>query len=165
MTTQEQTLQSLAAEYLQYFETRTRNTTGKVFYAIADEAPKELKSSPDPRDSLAFMVHEDGRWLPDDYKYQYMHEALETIADCTYDDIEDALLEWEADIYSSSLMAWYESHLYRTGYVEDARHEGLIHPDDTIDQQLMIGQYAEWREVSGIVYEWLCEQLENREEW
>lgn len=96
------TIQQLAQEYLEHFKT-SEGEGGFSTYTWDDQAPEELKD-------LVREAH--GDMLPEDYRFNYIVESLEKIAE-DYD--EESI---EADIYDSDLSGWFASHSHRIGYCD-----------------------------------------------
>lgn len=101
----EMTIQELATKYLSLFITKTRDN-GKKFLCLKD-ADENLSQ-------LIYEAH--NKMLPDDYKYQFIYEALESIAES--DDLD--CINMEADIYNNDLLNWVSSNLTRADYVDEA---------------------------------------------
>jgi hypothetical protein len=111
--------------------------------------------------ALAFACHESGNnMLPDDWKYEFLNEALGAIVDASdFDEIE-----LEADIYNSDLLRWLSSHGERPGYCDAAVEEGLTAEPSDMMARIQMGQYMEKREVLGAVLAHLREEVEAEEE-
>lgn len=108
-------IQQLAKQYADWFETAIRNNGTDYIRLRTEDA--QIKN-------LIYEAHDD--MLPDDYKYQFIHEALEAIAE--HDDIEDINLE--PDIYNCDLLKWVSSHLSRASYCNDAIENMLGFQDE-----------------------------------
>lgn len=122
------------------FETRKRDDSS-IFVALEDEAPEWAGD---------FVREAHGTdMLPDDWRYNCITDALETLADSPDSDPDELEHEFadNVDVYSSDLLEWVGSHLERQGYVDEARHEGLVAEDATLDQRIMAGQYQERAEI------------------
>lgn len=100
------THQELAAQYLEYFTYNTRDN-GEKFVKTEDNIPVELFD-------LIKTAH--GDMMPDDYRYQFIYEALNIISET--DDIEDAYQNVEADIYYHDVFKWLASRNDRIGYCD-----------------------------------------------
>lgn len=148
------TIQQLAEEARNHFETRTRDN-GESFYCAKDDAPEWLEE-------LVQDAH--GSMFPDDYRYRFIVEALDAIADnVATDEARDSL---EADIYTGSVLAWLASHLGRTGYVEEAAAEyGIGNAREfRLVETIQNGQLAEIHEVFDSVLSSLESRAEEEEE-
>ena len=142
----ERTIETLAAEVRGMFERRERNN-GTPYWCRKDDAPEWV----------ADMCHDahDGMF-PDDYKYQYIVEALDMIADG--DDDEGNI---DSDSYASELADWLGSSAYRVDYADDILNEygdGANGPN--MLGILGLAQIAERVEVLGFVRTALQEQLD-----
>lgn len=147
MNTTETKLQKLAGEVSAMFESRKRDN-GDEFWSVKDGSPKWITE----------MTHEaHGDMLPDDYKYQFIVEALDALAN--YEDPDDIDSEIEPDPYTHDLNKWLASNLTRAGYVNEAV-ENMGHSDQGVTGDISMGQYQEKCEVLGIVRRFLEERIE-----
>lgn len=131
-----------------------KRSDGKEFLKFKETNPVTDKSCRD----LAFAVHDSGNMLPDDWRYQFLLEALDAIANSN--DLEDIYLE--ADIYYHELYDWLGSHSYRSGYVDEA-HEEYGTPRGDLNEQLAIGQSYEKNLVLAQVLQYLKNEVEETE--
>ena len=136
---------------LKYLTTKKR-PSGESFVTRTDDAPEWMVE-------IVRTAHE--HMLPDDYKYDYVWNALEAITQ--YDDPQDAESDIEADVYNADLLAWLQSHGERQGFVDEAVSE-FGHSDMGLMGDIMIGQWHEkttvFRSVLNSVEE-LAEKLEE----
>lgn len=147
-TTTEATIESLAADFARRFEGAVRSDGTKYRRVKDDEKSEELTD-------LIHAAH--GDMLPDDWKYQFIEEALDAIAE----DGEDA--DMEPSTYYGALGAWLGSHAERFGYCDEARQEWGGDFRDTA-HLLALGMYAEQREVLASVLASLEALVEAAEE-
>lgn len=132
--------QKKAAKWLTYFKTKKRDN-GDKFYVLSDKRPQELYD-------LVYKTH-DGM-LPDDYKYEFICDALYRIME--YEDLDTAADEIDADCYTSDLLKWVGSNLTRAVYVEEAVKEfGCESKDFDLFKVIAWGQVQEKREVFSMV--------------
>ncbi len=160
------TIHELAKEAYASFERAERADASGTYYTrvrTRDDAPKWVSD----------LVHEaHGAMLPDDWRYDCICEALGAIdeagADADTDDLAGEFADTDdlagefadgVDVYTSDLLTWLGSHGWRTGYCDDAARE-LGAEGGTIDQRIMLGQFAERYEVFGLVLEFLRERAE-----
>ncbi len=143
------TIQELAMEWLDWFEEIKRDDE-TISYCCKTEAPVELHE-------LIREVH--GDMLPDDYKYEFIVDALEMIADYDGDDIEELAYDIEADYYDNDLLNWLNSHSIRSWYVDEAVKD--VGHGDGIMQDIALGQVAEKREVFDIVFNALSKRSDE----
>lgn len=89
-----------------------------------------------------------GDMFPDDYKYKFVVDALEALADS--DDTENAeeIMRDGVDIYTSRLFHWVQSH---TDRLATANAHGQEFESDTVEGFLTGGQYMERDEVFSLV--------------
>ena len=114
------------------------------FYIRKDDAPEWVVE-------IVREAHDNGDYftmLPDDYKYQFVVDALEALADS--DDVDNArsIMHDGVDITTSRLLHWVQSHGYRKVYADD--HIQEFNPE-TLDAILMGAKYMERDEVFQIV--------------
>lgn len=139
------TVQELARQYANWFETATR-TDGTDYIRLRTE-DEDIKN-------LIRDAH--GDFMPCDIRYQFIHEALEAIAES--DDVDDICLE--PDCYNRDLLKWVSSNLRRASYVDEAIENSSY---ENFYSALMLGQSAEKEEVLYSVkasLDALCEGLE-----
>lgn len=110
-------------------------------------------------EEMSRAVHDDGQWLPDDYKYEYMVQALDSLEEGN--DPDDPYIE--ADPYNSDLLDWLTSHSARADFVNEAVRD-MDHSKDGILGDIGYGQYAEKREVWDRVLQALRDRLQAIED-
>ena len=134
------TVQDKAAEALTWFEVarRDENDPESTFVRTKEGTPEWVTQ----------LVYAHGDFLPDDWRYRKIMDALEFIADS--DDPEDNSGEFAdtaVDIYTSDRLAWLASNLNRIGYTDEAVSEfGAGEPMDIVTM-IGWGQYAESEEI------------------
>jgi hypothetical protein len=130
------TLQSLAAEMSQAFEGALRSATGETFRKLKDDAPSWMTT-------VCRKAHDDGNFLPDDWRYVFIERAVDALA--AYDDVDDARSSLEPDIYTHELSEWLHSRNSRVHYLGEALTEyGTFHDGF---QVLAAAQMIEMEEV------------------
>lgn len=106
--------------------------------------------------------------MPDDHRYQMVHDALQALSDldddATEDDAQDDMDGIEPPIYTSELCAWLASHNDRPGYCDEAMEKGLVTEESTMFYRLQAGYIQEQREVSSAVLAWILDNIEPKEE-
>lgn len=108
--------------------------------------------------SLAMDAH--GGMLPDDWKYEYIVDALDALVEHEdTDEARDALPE--SDVYHSDLLRWVSSHLERAGYVDEFTEE--MEERMEMFASMQGGQRKEREEVFGLVLSYL-EGMEDEDE-
>jgi hypothetical protein len=140
----------LAGETLSYFEHRKRHD-GTKYWAVEEDAPEWVHK-------LAFVAHNEGEILPEDFRYLFIVEALEAISE----NPEEPEILWEPDAYTNELLKWLEAYIsYRVGLVDEAVNElgwnGLF-------DALRAGQLKEKQEVLALVQAFLEKKIEEGEE-
>lgn len=146
-------LRILAGEALSYFEYRRRpgQSDGTGYWALEEGAPAWLRE-------LVWAAHDKGEMLPDDFRYLFIVDALEALAENPEE--PESLLEPEAN--TSQLFQWLEaSPGYRMGLVDEAVSEfgwrGLF-------DAFQAGQLMEKEEVLGLARAFLEQRIEAGEE-
>lgn len=136
MTTMTETT-TKATELAAMFETRKRDN-GEEFVSLTDNVPDWASE---------FVMEAHGTdFLPDDYRYRWIAEALELIAQEGEDEDLASRFADDVDVYTSSLLAWLASNLQRTGYCDEAVSEGMTDGRDIV-KTIMAGQASERYEV------------------
>jgi hypothetical protein len=105
------TIRHLAQQYAQAFTLKTKQDGSEV-YVRKEPADDELQD-------LIQDAHDD--MLPDDFRYQFIVEALQALAD--NEDPDDAQLSIEPDIYHHELTAWLDSNIGRTDYLTQVQQD------------------------------------------
>jgi hypothetical protein len=88
------TLQALAREMSLAFETATRTSSGESFRKLRDGSPEWMTT-------VCRMAHDDARLLPDDWRYAFIEEAVDALAE--HENADEALASLEPDVYTSDL--------------------------------------------------------------
>ena len=115
--------------------------------------------------NLSGSVHFiDGRGiLPDDWKYMFMIEALDTIEDFDGLDVDDMREQYTSehlpDEPRNILLAWYDSHGLREAYIEDGVCNQFDR--DIITTTLQWGINAERLEVFELVCDWVQQEADR----
>jgi len=109
---------------------------------------------------LVREAHRQGRelMLPDDFRFEFVAEALDAIADA--DDLDDVSLE--PDESTPKLLAWISSNLTRPSYVDEAIEE-TGWPGSML-AALAAGQAREKEEVLQLVQDHLEQLAEDQDE-
>lgn len=141
--TKEITLQDLAKEMSQAFEGSTR-VSGESFRKLKEGSPKWMTA-------IIHAAH--GDMLPDDWRYAFVEEVCDTLADA--EDADEVQLE--PDIYTNDLTAWLHSRADRVGYITEALEEGLGFKDGF--QLLAYAQLREKEEVLAAMREALVDRV------
>jgi hypothetical protein len=145
-----QTLNLFVQTLATSFQLKTRDN-GETYYCAKDNAPYYISD-------LCHEAHND--MMPDDYRYEYLVEALEHI-DSTLDPLADNLDDIEAhdacepDCMSHDLLRWVSSNLSRMGYCDDVLYEYQL---DQLSDVLIQAQQAERVEVMQAVINWIESQ-------
>jgi hypothetical protein len=145
-------IKELAKYALSFFETFEREKPAETFYKTKRRHPTWLHE-------MIFAVHDNGKIMPDDYKYEFIVNALDALVEGMDPDEP----ELEADVYNSALLAWLGSHSERVGYVNEATKD-MGHSDLGIMGDIMSGQWREKEEVFGIVVQALRKRLDAIED-
>lgn len=108
------TLHTLARQMSQSFESGTRSTTGETFRRLKDDSPEWMTT-------VCRRAHDDARLLPDDWRYSFIEEVVDALAE--HEDVDDARSRLEPDIYTHDLTAWLHSLIGRVYYLDEALTE------------------------------------------
>lgn len=143
-------LQTLAQEARSHFK-RGKRDSGESYWSY------DHSTTPEWVQEMTREAH--GSMFPDDWKYQFVVEALDGLA-------EDDNPTIEADIYNYELCEWLSSHGNRPGYVDETIEDmGWTHiPNGGIMGLISWGQYTEKNEVLDSVKASLEARLEELEE-
>jgi hypothetical protein len=141
------------------FTQKTRDN-GDKYYTRTDDAPEWVTD---------MCHHAHDRMLPDDYRYQFIVDALGAMLDHDWDTLdadeldssEIADLELEPDIYTHDLTDWLHSSLDRVGIVNDVAEE--FGGFDSIEAHLSIAQLQEKEEVAYLVKRFLVDKMHESE--
>ena len=101
--------------------------------------------------------------LPDDWRYQFIVNALDSFSECAGEDWDDVIAERadsDTSVYNIELLDWLGSHGDRAGYVDEASKERDFIAEPGIMHRIMLGQYAERTEV----YQSVRRSIEDRAE-
>ncbi len=140
-------LKTVAQEMLNAFESKNRVDTGEQYYCLADDKEEWMQD-------ICRNAHND--MLPDDFKYQFIHTALELMSE--YDDADEGLDSLEPDTYNRDLLKWISSNLSRANYVDEAYENAGY---DGLYNTIRYGQLEEMREVYALVREGLEARLDE----
>jgi hypothetical protein len=136
-------VQKKAAKCLKEFEVMAVHPNGRKRNIMQDNVSEFTRE-------LVYKAH--AEMLPDDYKYSFVIEALELIADFNGEEYLDIITEIEADIYTSGLTEWLNSNNSRVYYLTEALEEMDIKDGF---QLLSYAQIKEKIEVFYIVIDYL----------
>src|SRR5690348_10347667 len=143
------TIQELAADFSRRFEGAKRDD-GTEYRRVKDGQETEELTT------LIREAHDSADMLPDDWRYQFVEDALDAISE----DGEDAQLE--PAIYTHELTGWLHSRADRYAYCDQAMEE-YGKPENTI-QLLQWGMAQEQQEVLSSVLASLEKLVEEMEE-
>lgn len=103
-----------------------------------------------------------GRMLPDDFKFEFIHDALQAIAD--HDETDEARDSLAPDTWTKSRLDWLASNLSRTEYVNQAVQD-FGHPVNfDVAEVIGQGQLLEMQEVFDSVVNSLEENEDETED-
>lgn len=132
----------LARIALDTFVQGNRNDGSKYYYG-SPSAPQWVTD-------MVREAHND--MLPDNYKYDFIVEALREIVDSN-GDIEK--IQLEASIYTAQLTQWLASNSNRISYVDEAIEEYGFSKGRSLFEMLQAGQEFEKSEVLNSVVNFL----------
>lgn len=133
------TIQDAAATMRGFFHTFKRNENDRILWRTQDDTPEWVTE-------LCHTAH--GDMLPDDWRYEFIVDALDAITETDRDDTEADQADEHLNeyVYTSGLTAWLGSRADRYGYCDEAMAERGTEFTGTIEL-LQIGIYAEQSEV------------------
>lgn len=108
------TLQTLAREMAIAFENATRTRSGETFRKLRDTAPEWMTM-------VCRRAHDAARLLPDDWRYAFIEQAVDALAE--HENADAALDSLGPDIYTSELTAWLHSLNCRVSFLDYALAE------------------------------------------
>lgn len=147
------TIQEFAAEIRKHFSIKTRDN-GKRFYVLNEDAKEAYED-------LVREVHHSSKILPDDYRYEFLVDALDLISEASDSDDLDCP-NIEGDTYYTNLFDWLKESYDGPGYCDEAVAEGFEFKD-TITL-ITIGQIKEREEVYFTALQWLRDNLPEEDE-
>lgn len=154
-TTLAVTLQAVAQELANSFETRYRQDANKTpFTCLTDKASK----ADNWRMAAIHAAHDDREILPDDYRWRWASEAADAYTDRPSDDWDNVTAELEADVYVSDLANWLGSSTARICYLTEAIEYGETDGGDA----LALAQVLEMAEVYYTIRQAIFEEWERR---
>ena len=151
-----QKVKSKAEDFLKQFKLEVRPSNQTEFYTLAENADPDLRI-------LVREAHRD--FLPDDFRYEQIVNALAALADLEGEDLDEVSLE--PDVYNSDLLKWLSSSYDRVVYCDQAVEEfGL----EKVELMTIItyGQQQELDEIVSLVRESLisfCQDEDDFEDW
>lgn len=140
------------AEYARsFFGAKEAPEPRGTFYVAEERIPTWIYD-------MIYAIHDNGDWLPDDYKYEFIVDSLDSLAEGA--DPEDPQLE--ADVYTSDLLKWFTSHGKRPGLVDEAV-EQMGHSPQGILEDIGLGQWYEKDQVFNQIVQALRKRIEEIE--
>ncbi len=131
-----------AEEFISYFQRVTRPSSGEEIYTLQNHAPQPLRE-------LVRTVH--GDFLPDDFRYETIVEAIEALSRCdSEDELEEVRLV--TDVYYHDLLKWLHSDLKRINYCDEAKDEFGLNNSELMTV-ITYGQQLEKDEIVASVRE------------
>lgn len=166
MTTEDDspTVEHLATELSRAFERRTREAghePGLDHYTALKEG------SPDWMKDACRAAHDAGGdlMLPDDWRYEFIEDAADALAEHEGDEdrARDYLNESDHYCYTWQQTGWLHSHNARSGYVDEAVSSGLVDGSNTT-QAIRVGMLLEQEEVLAALLRFLDNLTDERDE-
>ena len=149
------TIQDVAAEATQWFETARRNPDDDESYyvRVKDGAPGWITDT--VHEAHGDMLPDD----PDDWRYETIRAAVDWIAEGN-EDTDCEFADSRVDVYTGQRLHWLASHLDRADYCDEAWSKGIIDPDWGIIERIGAGQYIEASHVYAFVHGYLTGMAE-----
>lgn len=144
---------AVAKDALSFFMVDER-TDGSRFVRLTEGAPEWVSD-------MVRAAH--GSYLPDDWKYETIRDAVEWVAEGNDPGDFAEFADGRVDAYHSDALRWLASGVYRASYCDLADDEFGPADPDSLMNRVARGQYYEAHDIAGqVVYE-LREELERRE--
>jgi hypothetical protein len=140
-------IQEAAADMRARFTLKTRASDDSRYWTHANQDDEQSRS-------LALYAHDNGSMLPNDWRYQFIVDALDILAEYEDDEYFSAV-DLDTDTQWSTLADWLQSAPVRGSYVDDAIADGGYPADMGIWTAIAMGQLREREEVLGMVKSWL----------
>jgi hypothetical protein len=153
MSTMTTEIQDKAREAYDWFEIAKRDEADpeSSFVRLKDGAPEWITQ-------LVYDAH--GDFLPDDWRYDKIQDALEFIMDVEYpDDGSSEFADGAVDIYTADRIKWLGSNLNRASYCDEAARD-YGHGIDIVSM-IGWGQCMEAEEIYASVLNSLTKQTED----
>ena len=116
-TTMSATRHALASVMYRQFEQRTRDNRD-TYWCLGDNRPQWMVD-------VALAAHDYGRMLPDDLRYEFIHEAIGAL-------LEDTVNPWvDASETTYLLTGWLHSRNDRYTYCDEALADGFVPGDSS----------------------------------
>lgn len=148
------TVQSLATEvYKKLNMSKNKRPDGSEFVIFDKDRPEWMKD-------MAHDAHAD--MMPDDWKYEFIHDAVSALSEEDDEDTARDVLE-PSCMYSDQLK-WFSSHMDRPCYVDQAKEEFGSSGEEPIMHDVVQGMAYEQREVFELVLAFLENKVEEDSE-
>ncbi len=144
----------IAREAGEWFEVayRVEGDSDTRYIRTKDDRPEWVQE-------LVYSAH--GNYLPDDWRYEKIQEALEFLAESDDSSYIGEFCDQAVDIYTAARLQWLSSKLDRASYCDEAAEE--FGCEGGIIDRIGLGQYAEAAEIFGLVIQALEEVAATRE--
>jgi len=136
-----------AKEILGYMVHKVRDN-GQGFYCLTNDAPQWVTD-------FVHVVH--GDMMPDDYKYQFIHEAVEFL--CDNDNEDDLQQSAEGAIYNHERLQWLASNAERPYIVDETVQEFGLADSKDFNVLDLINQGYVWEQCD--VYRTVFDELQK----
>lgn len=148
---------TLAAQALEGFELSYRDN-GDVYRRLADHAPDWIGN-------LVYAAHDDGQFLPDDWRYDTIVAALEYMSEPACDFDAEEFADSQVDTYYRSQLDWIAAApSQRADYcAEEFNESGASDLSSPVWDLLGLGQYREARTVFETIEAFLSDHIDALE--
>lgn len=146
------TIKVLASQASDSFEVFKREGSEDELYRVREGSEEWIGD-------LCREAH--GDLLPDDHRYEMIHDALVRIAN---GDEDGDTIENDVPIYNHDRLRWLASNLQRPSYCDEAREDGMVPGDASILDLIAAGYYQEAREVHDLVLAFLGRAADEDED-
>lgn len=154
MDTSDEEIREKAEELYLFFETRTVND--KSFITLRDDTPDWARQ-------VIFTAHD--AMMPDDFRYQFIKDAVAAIADHPGRDAAREIIEDDQEIWNSTMSQWLSSHMSRWEYVDEILEErAMTRHVPKLFELLQHGMLREKLDTFELTWNALHETLERDKE-
>ena len=130
-----------------------KRDNGEGFYVLDDTREDWMQD-------VAHEAH--GDFMPDDWRYEFIEDALDILRQWDEDADEDSLREASSElrtyIYNADMLRWLASNLNRIGYTDEALEE-TGHGESIMDE-IGAGMLSEQVEVFDAVLDALLQRVD-----
>ena len=130
-------VRDLASKMSAAFVGRTRtNADVEAFRTLRDDHPQWMTD-------VCRAGHDHGNILPDDHRYQFIEECVDSLV--AADDADEARINLEPSVHTGDLTRWLASRPNRFGWMDEASKE--LGPFENFEDHIRTAQRLEMEET------------------